>query len=139
MRAVIRDIRDFLISLPLTVALLALGIVLVLAATLDQVNIGIWAVQQKYFHTFAVFPADAVTVSGETREFKTRSFCPTCGSPLFDRFGDELELHAGCLDAPDQLTPTYECWVIRREAWLPPFDVVNRYDRDRASEGRSDP
>lgn len=55
MRAVIRDLRDFLISLPLTVALLALGIVLVLAATLDQVNIGIWAVQQKYFHTFAVF------------------------------------------------------------------------------------
>jgi hypothetical protein len=55
MRAVIRDLRDFLISLPLTVALLALSIVLVLAATLDQVNIGIWAVQQKYFHTFAVF------------------------------------------------------------------------------------
>ena len=95
--------------------------------------------QGAIFHTFAVFPADAVTVTGETREFKTRSFCPTCGSPLFDRFGDELELHAGCLDAPDQLTPTYECWVIRREAWLPPFDVVNRYDRDRASEGRSDP
>ena len=95
--------------------------------------------QGAIFHTFAVFPADAVTVTGETREFKTRSFCPTCGSPLFDRFGDELELHAGCLDAPDQLTPTYECWVIRREAWLPPFDVVNRYDRDRATEGRSDP
>jgi hypothetical protein len=55
MRAVIRDLRDFLISLPLTVALLALSILLVLAATLDQVNIGIWAVQQKYFHTFAVF------------------------------------------------------------------------------------
>jgi hypothetical protein len=55
MRAVIRDLRDLLISLPFTVALLALSIVLVLAATLDQVNIGIWAVQQKYFHTFAVF------------------------------------------------------------------------------------
>ncbi len=55
MRAVIRDLRDLLISLPLTVALLGLSIVLVLVATLDQVNIGIWAVQQKYFHTFAVF------------------------------------------------------------------------------------
>ena len=91
------------------------------------------------FFAAAMFPEDAVTVTGETREFKTRSFCPTCGSPLFDRFGDELELHAGCLDAPDQLTPTYESWVIRREAWLPPFDVANHYERDRTSEGRSDP
>jgi hypothetical protein len=82
---------------------------------------------------------DAVTVTGETREFKNRYFCPTCGSPLFDRSGDEFELHAGCLDAPNQLTPTYESWVVRREAWLPPFDVATRYERDRTTEGRSDP
>lgn len=50
-----RELRDVLVSLKLTVALIALSIVLVLAATLDQVNIGIWAVQEKYFHTFAVF------------------------------------------------------------------------------------
>ena len=43
--------------------------------------------QGAIFHTFAVFPIDAVTVTGETREFKTRSFCPTCGSPLFDNCG----------------------------------------------------
>jgi hypothetical protein len=29
--------------------------------------------------------------------------------------------------------------VVRREAWLPPFDVANRYERDRATQGRSDP
>ena len=34
-----------------------------------------------------------VTVTGETREYKTRHFCPICGSPLFDRFGEEFELH----------------------------------------------
>jgi hypothetical protein len=95
--------------------------------------------QGAVFHTFAAFPADAVAVTGETREFESRSFCPTCGSSLFDRFGDELELHAGCLDAPDQLTPTYESWVVRREAWLPPFDLANHYERDRTAEGRSDP
>ncbi|HEV7715968.1 MAG TPA: GFA family protein [Steroidobacteraceae bacterium] len=95
--------------------------------------------QGAIFHTFAVFPADAVTVTGETREYKTRHFCPVCGSSLFDRFGDECELHAGCLDAPNQLEPTYEGWMIRREAWLPPFEVANRYERDRTSAGRSDP
>jgi len=88
--------------------------------------------QGAIFHSFAVFPADAATVIGETRAFKTRHFCPTCGSPLFDLFGEEFELHAGCLDDIDQLKPTYECWTIRREAWLPPFDVANRYERDRS-------
>ena len=91
--------------------------------------------QGAVFHTFAVFPADAVTVAGETREYKSRSFCPTCGSPLFDRFGDEFELHLGSLDAPNQLEPTYECWVIRREVWLPPFNVARRFERDRIGEG----
>ena len=95
--------------------------------------------QGAIFHTFAVFSLDAVTVTGETREYKTRHFCPTCGSPLFDRWDDEFELHAGCLDAPNQLTPTYETWVVRREAWLPPFDVATRYERNRTTEGRSEP
>jgi hypothetical protein len=93
--------------------------------------------QGAIFHTFAVFPVHAVKVTGETRAYRTRSFCPTCGSPLFDRFGDDLELHLGCLDAPSQLAPTYESWVIRREDWLPPFDVANRYERDRPDENSS--
>lgn len=42
-------------SLRLTVILLILSMVLVFAATLDQVHLGIWAVQQKYFHSFFVF------------------------------------------------------------------------------------
>jgi hypothetical protein len=95
--------------------------------------------QGALFHTFAVFPSDAVTVTGETRAYKTRHFCPTCGSPLFDRWDGEFDLHAGCLDAPDQFVPTYESRVVRREAWLPPFGVATRYERDRTAKGRTDP
>jgi hypothetical protein len=95
--------------------------------------------QGALFHSFAVFPPAAVTVTGETRTYKTRSFCPTCGSPLFDRWEDEFELHAGCLDAADQLTPTYESWTIRRESWLPPFDLAKHYERDRTAKDRSEP
>ena len=91
--------------------------------------------QGAIFHTFAVFPLDAVTVTGETRAFKTRHFCPICGSSLFDRWPDEFELHAGCLDAPNQFTPTYESWVIRREGWLPAFDIANHYERDGTTGG----
>ncbi|HMD61459.1 MAG TPA: cytochrome c biogenesis protein ResB [Opitutaceae bacterium] len=51
----VRQLRDLLVSLRLTVALLALSIVLVFWATLDQVHLGVWAVQQKFFHSFLVF------------------------------------------------------------------------------------
>jgi ABC-type transport system involved in cytochrome c biogenesis permease subunit len=55
MKTILQDIRDFLVSLKLTVALLVFGMVLVFAATLDQANLGVWGIQQKWFHTFVVF------------------------------------------------------------------------------------
>ena len=90
------------------------------------------------FFAAAMFPEDAVAVTGETRHYKGRHFCPTCGSSVFNRFDDEVELHLGALDAIDQFQPTYECWTIRREAWLPPFPLRFRYDRNRDAGGRSD-
>ncbi len=52
---VLRDVRDVLVSLQLTVVLLVFSMVLVFAGTLDQVNLGIWAVQEKYFRAFVVY------------------------------------------------------------------------------------
>jgi hypothetical protein len=54
MNRTVRQFRDFFVSLRLTVVLLVLGLVLVFAATIDQVNLGIWAVQEKYFRSFVV-------------------------------------------------------------------------------------
>jgi hypothetical protein len=54
MTDLVRQFRDFFVSLKLTVVLLGLSIILIFAATLDQVHLGIWAVQQKYFQTFFV-------------------------------------------------------------------------------------
>ena len=91
------------------------------------------------FYAAAIFRHDAVTVTGETRAYAGRHFCPRCGGSVFACTGDETELHLGALDAPDQLTPTYECWTIRREAWLPPFPVAARYARDRNATGGDEP
>ena len=88
------------------------------------------------FHASAVFPQDAVTIDGETRDYAGRFFCPRCGSPVFGRWADEIGVNLGCLDAPDQLMPTYESWIIRRETWLPPFPLTRRYDRDRDATSR---
>ncbi len=83
------------------------------------------------FHASAIFPEDAVTVEGETRSYAGRFFCPRCGSPVFARTGDEIEINLGSLDATDQFRPTYESWTVRREAWLPPFPLAHHYARDR--------
>jgi hypothetical protein len=90
------------------------------------------------FHASAVFPADAVTITGEARDYGGRFFCPECGSPVFGRSGDEIEVNLGALDAPDQFTPTYELWTIRRESWLPAFPLARHYPRDRDSDGRTE-
>ncbi len=50
-----RQLRALFVSLRLTVVLLALSIALVFWATLDQVHLGVWGVQQKFFHSFLVF------------------------------------------------------------------------------------
>jgi hypothetical protein len=55
MKSFFVSLRDFIVSLKLTVALLVLGMVLVFLATLDQTNLGIWGIQQKWFHSFVVF------------------------------------------------------------------------------------
>jgi hypothetical protein len=71
-----------------------------------------------------------------TRDYAGRFFCPRCGASVFARSGDEIEVNLGSLDAPDQLMPTYESWIVRRESWLPPFPLTRRYERDRDATGR---
>ncbi len=93
------------------------------------------------FHASAVFPQDAVTIDGETRDYAGRFFCPRCGSPVFARSADEVEVNLGSLDAPDQLKPTYELWTVRRESGCRRFrsrdDMSAIVMRRAASRNRS--
>ncbi len=88
------------------------------------------------FHASAIFARTAVAIQGETHDYAGRHFCPRCGSSVFGRSGDEVEVNLGALDAPDQFIPSYELWTVRRESWLPPFPVVRRYARDRDATDR---
>jgi len=80
------------------------------------------------FHAYAVFPQDAVTIDGEARDYAGRFFCPRCGSSVFARSADEVEVNLGPLDAPDQLMPTHESWIVRRESW---FAAVSAHETIR--------
>ena len=88
------------------------------------------------FHASAIFPAETVTVDGETRDYAGRHFCPRCGSSVFARTGDEVEVSVGALDEIDRFRPTYELWTVRRESWLPPFPGMKGYERDRDDSSR---
>lgn len=88
------------------------------------------------FHASAIFPEAAVTLEGTAHAYSGRHFCPRCGSSMFNRSGDEVEVNLGALDAPNQLVPTYESWVIRREPWLPAFPLARHYARDRDPTSR---
>ena len=90
------------------------------------------------FHASAIFPEAAVTITGEVRTYRDRSFCPTCGSPVFAHIGDEIGINLGALDEPSQFRPTYELWTIRREDWLPEFTGMRHYTRDRESDSRTE-
>lgn len=88
------------------------------------------------FHASAIYPEAQVCVTGETRDYRGRHFCVGCGSSVFSRSDDEVEVNLGSLDAIDVFRPTYELWTIRREAWLPAFAVEHHHAQDRPSEDR---
>ena len=89
------------------------------------------------FYAAAIFPEAAVRITGDTRAYRGRHFCPDCGSSVFARTGDEIEVHLGALDAPDQFQPSYECWTLRRETWLPEFAGMVRYAGDRQDQSKN--
>jgi len=80
---------------------------------------------------YADWLPSAFTVEGEAREYKGRSFCPSCGSRVFHLSPDEVEIMIGALDdAPSDLVPTREGWIKRREHWLAPLPGVAQSDED---------
>jgi hypothetical protein len=97
------------------------------------------------FRFFAIYPADQVKWTGETANYvhegkDRRHFCPRCGGPVLAEDGsDEIEVFLGALDEPDQMRPTYELWMGRRESWLPELPVAHRYAHDRQGPGRGEP
>ena len=87
------------------------------------------------FTLYAKWPLSAFRVTGETRLYAGRSFCPVCGSRLFNLHAEDVELRVGSLDeAPDTIgTPSQEGWVKRRETWLEPIAGASQSVEDTPS------
>ena len=77
----------------------------------------------------ACFPADAVTIEGELRDFRGiadsgnvmhRRFCPSCGTHLFSAAESRphlLFVRAGTLDEPEIARPAATIWTSRAPSW----------------------
>jgi hypothetical protein len=80
---------------------------------------------------YANWPRAAFSATGEPRVHVGRSFCPTCGSRLFNLNPTEVSVTLGAFDdGPSDLVPTREDWVKRREPWLAPLAHAQQAHED---------
>ncbi|MEM7400221.1 MAG: GFA family protein [Pseudomonadota bacterium] len=99
------------------------------------------------FNFYAVFPPEAVTVSGDVIVFasseKVRRYsCSRCGAPIYSTYfrEDEFYVHPGSFDEIGAFTPTYELFTKDREPWLPEFpSCVSQYPESRQKWTRHEP
>jgi hypothetical protein len=86
------------------------------------------------------FPTAAVTITGETRDFRSiadsgnvmhRRFCPACGTQLFSEAEARPHLiyvRAGSLDDPGEVRPDAVIWTSRAPGWAPIHEGVPRFE-----------
>jgi len=85
------------------------------------------------------FPAEAVTFSGEIRDFSSiadsgnvmhRGFCPTCGTPITSAAESRPHLmfiRAGALDDPELMGPQAAIWTSLAPSWACISDDIPSY------------
>jgi hypothetical protein len=85
---------------------------------------------------YAQWRREDAEVAGAFSTYKGRSFCPACGSRLFNLHADDIEIRIGTLDeAPTTLgRPTREGWIGRRETWLAPVAGSSQNEGDPPPE-----
>jgi hypothetical protein len=84
------------------------------------------------FVAYAHWPRQDCDVTDNFATHEGRSFCPVCGSRLFDLNDSDIEIRVGSLDeAPTTLgSPAVEAWIKRRETWLRPLVDADQYSED---------
>lgn len=95
------------------------------------------------FGTIAYFRAEAVTVSGASREFGrvgdsghrlTRGFCPECGSTIYvkaERLPEITGVPVGAMEDPAFAAPLFSVYERSRHAWVTPPEAASHHPRGR--------
>lgn len=82
-------------------------------------------------------PADRVTWHGTAREWASsnlawRGFCPTCGTPLYYRDAEGIEIMAGCFTPDFRPEPLFETGAESRLGWLDHMTDRPRFETQAA-------
>ncbi len=97
------------------------------------------------FGTVAYFPAEAVTISGEAREYTrstdtgahfTNGFCPECGTTLYakaEKYPGIVGITAGAIADPDFPPPARSVYEQSRHHWVILPNTMPRHPRGRDS------
>jgi hypothetical protein len=59
-------------------------------------------------------------MTADSGKVKTRSFCPTCGAPVFQTYPampDVITIHAASLDEPERFQPQAVTYASRGHGW----------------------
>jgi hypothetical protein len=92
------------------------------------------------FAAQARFPADAMTVEGESREYVRTGdegrigrfhFCPVCGATVYyrlDHYPDVVAIPIGAFADPHFPPPKVSVYEERRHAWVGLPDDIEHYD-----------
>ena len=93
------------------------------------------------------FPSDAITVSGELREYRLvaesgnpmlRRFCPQCGTHLFTSTTARPQLmfvRAGSLDDPELARPAMTIWTSSAPSWACLDEGIPKFERQPPPAG----
>ncbi|MCP5403069.1 MAG: GFA family protein [Novosphingobium sp.] len=93
------------------------------------------------FGVIGYFPSDAVTISGEAREFcrdtyagnrLTNGFCPSCGSTIYvllSKNSDMIGVPAGAFTTPHFSPPVISVWEQDRHDWVALPETVARHEK----------
>ena len=97
------------------------------------------------FGVVAYYPAGAVTIKGQSREFarpaasggKFRScFCPDCGSSVFfktDKHPDSVGIAVGAFADPEFPAPIRSVWERSMHRWAAITSAAQHFERGRTS------
>ena len=84
-----------------------------------------------YAAHYGIWPAAEVRLNGRLAIHAGRSFCPCCGSHVAHVGPHTVTVLLGTLDeAPNDLMPERELWIIRREPWAAPVPGAMQFERD---------
>ena len=95
------------------------------------------------FVTWVTFPVDSFSVTKgalierQSSPGVTRGHCAECGTTMTytnDRWPDDIDVTATCLDHPGTIKPDSHIWIEDKQPWIEIGDGLPQYEQRRTAD-----